>query len=312
MSRSMILVLALTLAAGCGQQAQVHQGVIECDERTLAFEVAGTVAEMPPAEGQRVVADAVIARLDPTALVLARDEAAAQVALAEGELAAVGAGTRAQDLATAVAAEAAARVAAGTARTERERIAGLHAQGLASDRQRDAAIDQEAAAEAAARAAAERLALLREGPRAEDVAVARARVAVARSALARAAERLARIELRAPLSGIVRHRLIEPGEMAAAGAPVAVLIDPDHPYIDAFVPQGALATLRVGGRATVRVDGRAPVTGAIERIGERLEFTPRYLFGPEDRPDLVARVRVRLDTGEGLHAGVPADVVFQP
>jgi hypothetical protein len=110
----------------------------------------------------------------------------------------------------------------------------------------------------------------------------------------------------------VRHTHLRPGELAMPGAPAITLADLDRPYVDAFVPQAALAGLAVGQAASVRVDGGAARQGAIERIGERLEFTPRYLFGPSDRPNLVARVRVRLAAGDGLNAGVPADVTFAP
>jgi hypothetical protein len=95
--------------------------------------------------------------------------------------------------------------------------------------------------------------------------------------------------------------------------------DLDHPYIDVFVPQAVAGGLRLGQSARASFDqaaeavGATPVpssaTGTVERIGERLEYTPRYLFGPADRPHLMIRVRVRL-TGAAPAAGVPADVTF--
>ena len=43
------------------------------------------------------------------------------------------------------------------------------------------------------------------------------------------------------------------------------------------------------------------------------EFTPKFLFSPRERPNLVVRVRVRVDDPERrLHAGVPAFARITP
>lgn len=312
MNRYAPLLLAAVLLAGCGTIQPDAQGVVECDEETLAFEVSGTIVETPVAGGARVMAGALLARLDSTALRLAAEEAEAQLELARRELALTEAPARKQELIAAEADATAATSLAATAAAERERLAQLHARGLASDADRDRAADAAASAGAQARGATERLALLREGPRVEAIAAARARVAVAELAAARARERRDRTVLVAPGDRLVRHRHRERGEMVQPGIPVVTLVDLDRPYVDAFVPQARLAALRVGGKVSVRIDGAAAVEGLIERIGERLEFTPRFLFGPKDRPDLVARVRVRLASGSRFHAGVPADVTFVP
>jgi hypothetical protein len=40
-----------------------------------------------------------------------------------------------------------------------------------------------------------------------------------------------------------------------------------------------------------------------------MEYIPRFLFSSRERPNLVARVRVRIDDPGGrLHAGAPAAV----
>jgi HlyD family secretion protein len=98
----------------------------------------------------------------------------------------------------------------------------------------------------------------------------------------------------------------------AAGAPVVTLGDVAHPYVDLFVPQGDLRGVRPGLAAQVRVDAEgAPFQARVEDVGRRAEFTPRYLFSPKERANLVVRVRVRIDDPQGrLHAGVPARAVL--
>ena len=59
----------------------------------------------------------------------------------------------------------------------------------------------------------------------------------------------------------------------------------------------------------VGVEGTLP--GKIEDLGRRTEFTPKFVFSPRERPNLVVRVRVRIDDPEEtLRAGAPAFVTF--
>jgi HlyD family secretion protein len=108
----------------------------------------------------------------------------------------------------------------------------------------------------------------------------------------------------------VLDRHVEPGEVVGAGSPVATVADTHRPYVEVFVPQAALAGIHVGGAASVRTDAHPePVPGRVELISPRTEFTPRFLFSERERPNLVVRVRVRIDDAAGaLHAGIPAFV----
>ena len=50
----------------------------------------------------------------------------------------------------------------------------------------------------------------------------------------------------------------------------------------------------------------------MENVGRKTEFTPRFIFSERERPNLVVRIRVRIeDPEERLHAGVPAFVTFE-
>jgi HlyD family secretion protein len=159
----------------------------------------------------------------------------------------------------------------------------------------------------------ERVRLLRGGARREDIALAEARAEAAAAALAAEEERVARHVLHAPVAGRVLDVHAEPGEVVGAGVPVVTLADPRRPYVDVFVPEARIPQVKVGAAASVRVDGEAaPAAGRVEHIASATEFTPRFLFSPRERPNLVVRVRVRIDDpGERLHAGIPAFVQIE-
>ena len=96
------------------------------------------------------------------------------------------------------------------------------------------------------------------------------------------------------------------------GTPVVTIADTRRPYAEVFVPEGELARVQLGASAEVGADGLdRTVPGQVEHIGRQAEFTPRYLFRERERPNLVFRVRVRIDDGgQKLHAGLPAFVTF--
>jgi HlyD family secretion protein len=122
--------------------------------------------------------------------------------------------------------------------------------------------------------------------------------------------RLERHELHSPDEADILDVHDELGEVIGAGSAVITLANTAHPYVDVFVPQGKLEGIVVGKAAKVKVDSLAqPLPGKVEHVAQRTEFTPRFLFSERERPNLVVRVRVRVDDPKRrLHAGVPAFV----
>jgi HlyD family secretion protein len=114
------------------------------------------------------------------------------------------------------------------------------------------------------------------------------------------------------LDALVLDVHAEPGEVVAAGAPVLTVADPQRIHADIFVAQGRLGGVDVGDRVRAQADGVPGVLeGSVEHISRRTEFTPRFLFSERERPNLVVRVRVRIDDPKQLlHAGVPVFVAI--
>ncbi|WP_428261301.1 HlyD family secretion protein [Haliangium sp.] len=291
------------------------QGIVEHDERQLGFEVGGRVATLTVDEGSRVEAGAVLGRLDSAlqhVVVTARqheaDAAKAEVALLE-------AGPRAEEIRAMRARLEAAYAAEAqlTSTLARHRaLAGGPGATPASvvdelEAQRQVAIAERHVVE-------QELQALQHGARAQELMAATARAAAAQAAADMEVERLARYELLAPIAGVVFDVYVEAGEIAAPGAPVLALSDPAHPYVDVFVPEAAVPGVHLGAAARVHLDGLdGPLSGRVEFIAQRTEFTPKFLFSEGERPHLVVRVRVRIDDPEEhTSAGLPAFVYLEP
>lgn len=316
----MALVLAIAPALltsfGCRAQAvgpEPLQGVVELDERSLGFEVAGRLRSVSVERGAVLVVGTPIAALDDSLDRPTRDVRAEDLRAAEAQLALLKAGSRREDVrATQVQLAAAKDVEALLVRNlaRQRELVRTGALGAATTDDLEA---QLARAQGERQALEQRLQAQRSGARTQEIDGAAARVASAKAALAAADQRLARFELVSPVEGVVLDAFLESGELCAAGTPVVTVGDVKHPYADVFVPQADLHGVVVGARATVRIDAEPePLPGVVEDVGRKTEFTPRYLFSPRERPNLVVRVRVRIDDPQGrLHAGVPAFVTLE-
>jgi HlyD family secretion protein len=300
-------------AAGGCHEARADatlQGVVEYDDRLLGFELGGRVLEVRVERGQKLQADAILARLDDGLERPLRDMRAAELAAAEAQLRLLHSGTRSEDLRAAEAEIAALQSQEGLLAKNVARQTQLQAAGAASAASLDQLTSELHATEERRRALEQRLKALRSGARSDELAAAQARAQAAAAGLAATEQRLLRYVLHSPVAGDVIDVHVKSGEMVAPGTPAVTLADLDHPFVDVFVPQAQLSGIAVGRQAHVGADGIGQeLTGRVEHVFSRTEFTPRFLFSDSERPNLVVRVRIRIDDPEHrLPAGVPAFV----
>jgi HlyD family secretion protein len=307
------LIAVVAIATGCRQGATVpdgFQGLVEYDDRIIGFEEPGRVAIVPVHRGQVVRPGDVLATLDDALARATRDARQAELSAAGAELTLLKAGTRREDVAAAVDDLNAAIASEALLRKSAERARRLLAQGAIPSAEVDKADADLEQATARRRSLESHLAALRRGSRPEEIARAEATVDQEASTLMLEQERLTRFVLRAPVTGTILDVTVKAGEIAAVGSPAATLADTEHPYADVFVPEGQLAAVQVGATATARVDASAEAFRAVvEYVSPETEFTPKFLFSDRERPNLVIRVRVRIDDiAHRLHSGVPAFV----
>lgn len=227
------------------------------------------------------------------------------------------------------------------AKLTRDRFRDLLEYGAVSRQEADRAESDFQAAEAAVRAARQRLALLEEGPRAEEirmaqadrdraaaaleaaranaasldirrqeVQVAEAAVREARANVRRLETQVAELDVIAPMDGTVLTKAVETGEVVAAGKPLVLLGDLDQPWIKIYVPETDLGKVKLGAPARVYVDSfpNQPFPGSVSWIADQAEFTPKNVQTMEERVNLVYAVKIAVQNSQRrLKAGMPAD-----
>lgn len=249
-----------------------------------------------------------LAELDDSLEVAVRDARSSEADAARADLSLLEAGARSEDIGATAADLRSTLASEDLAKKNLERAKSLFHDAAIAQAELDRSQADYNHAHATRVAMEERLSALQHGARPQEIARAKARLASAEAQAHLEDERLARYVLRVHEPGEVLDTHVEDGELAAVGTPAATVADVSHPYVDVFVPQGEMDGVKLGAKATVHVDAtKDPFQGRVEYVAHRTEFTPRFLFSQQERPNLVVRVRVRVeDPTKQLHAGVPA------
>ncbi|HDN79438.1 MAG TPA: HlyD family efflux transporter periplasmic adaptor subunit [Chloroflexi bacterium] len=169
-------------------------------------------------------------------------------------------------------------------------------------------------AEAAVLAAQAELDKLLAGARPEEIEVAKAAVEQAEAAVEAARIQLDKHIIRAPASGFVSTRSVEPGENIQPGATLMTISYLDEVELTLYVPLTKLGLVKLGQSVEVTVDAYPGEVfrGYVVYISPEAEFTPKSVQTKEERVSLVFAVKVKLPNPEHkLKPGMPADAVIR-
>jgi HlyD family secretion protein len=285
-------------------------GNVDMREVRMGFRVPGRLSVAAVEEGDAVEPGAVLAILDDQPYQQSLAVAQASIAEAEANLKRLRTGSRPQEIAAARAAVREAEAAFTNAALEYKRQQELMGQEASSQQQLDAALAGRDQAAARLASVQQTLALVLEGPRAEDIAAAEANLAAALARRDQAQTQLADTILRSPAKATVSSRVREPGSMLNIGEPVYLLTLHENVYIRAYVAESDLGRVTPGSMVTITTDSRAEAYhGRIGFVSPRAEFTPKTVETPELRTDLVYRLRIVVtDPDAALRQGMPVTI----
>jgi HlyD family secretion protein len=373
------VIAAAAISTGCAMLRRKPDdririsGNIELTEVSVSFKVAGKLIERAVDEGDTVKAGQLIARVDREQMVRQhqRDQAGvlsaqsqlvqlrtsiawqkdtlehdvavrrADLTQAEAKLRELENGSRPQEILEARAAVEGAQSQFDRAKKDWERGQELIKNDDISRSQFDQFRDLYDSSGAALKQAKQRLALVVEGPRKEDIEAARAQVAQAKAAVgvaeanglelkrreeqvaasqaeierSRAQVGIAQSQLDdtlaySPINAMVLTKAAEVGEVLAPGTPVVTLGDLDHPWVRGYVGETELGRVKLGSHAKVTTDsfpGKA-YDGRVSFIASQAEFTPKQIQTEAERVKLVYRIKIDVQNPNGeLKLNMPVD-----
>src|SRR6266478_210210 len=348
-------------------------GNIELTQVNIAFKVSGRLISRTVDEGDPVKKGMVVATLDRDQLLRQREREVATLAQAQSQSAQASttvewtresqasdldqrradlyaaqarlreleAGSRPQEIKEASAAVEAARAESERTQKDWERAQVLYKQDDISASQFDQYRKNAESAAAALRQAQERLALVKEGPRKEQIEAARAQVTRAAASVqwaqaqkldvvrkeqdvvARRADiereraqialidaQLADTIIASPIDGVVLVKAANVGEILAPGTTVVTIGDIDHPWLRGYINERDLGRVKVGAKAKITTDSYSGKVywGRVSFIASEAEFTPKQIQTSEERLKLVYRIKIDVDNPRReLKSNMPAD-----
>ena len=302
----------LLALAGCTRvDPDRFSGYAEADLVYVGPAIGGRVQTLGVERGARVRAGQLLFELerDPESIARAAAEAHAESAAAQTRN--LRKGKRINELRAIEQQLVQARAALALSTNELKRNEMLVAQGFLSPNRLDelgSARDRDAARVAELQA---NLAVAREAARPDEIAAAEAEQRAAESELASSRWREDQTRGIAARAGAVQDVMYRPGEWVAQGSPVVALLPDGAIKVRFFVPQAALARIRIGDSVAVSCDGCPP--GMIARVAfvsDQAEYTPPVIYSNESRAKLVFMVEAKPDekTASQLRPGQPVDV----
>jgi HlyD family secretion protein len=140
---------------------------------------------------------------------------------------------------------------------------------------------------------------------------AAAHVAAAEAGVVVAEQALKDTRIYAPVAGIIRDRIVEPGDFVTPQNPVLTLALANPVWVRTYLPESYLGKVKPGTAARITTDSYAGKTyeGWVGFISPTAEFTPKNIETPELRTRLVYQMRVFVCNPQyELRLGMPATV----
>lgn len=261
-------------------------GRIEGDQAAVGAKIGARIVNLPIREGEALEAGQLIAELSSEQARAQLEEAEHDLHVAREELGA-----------------AQARLLQAEANRERAeqdylRYRELLAEGAIAPQ----VVDQAKAAFDAAKAA--------EKAASKEIEVARARIQSAEAGRTLAQANINDTRVLAPFSGTVLRKLVEEGEVVAAGTPLVTFVNLSNLNVKVYLPERDIGKVKLGSAARVYVDAfpNRFFEATVSEVAQQAEFTPRDIHMKDERVKLVFAVKLAIKNPEGfLKPGMPAD-----
>ena len=314
MKRSFHLVFAplvVALLGGCLQQDDhLALGLLARDRVVLTATSSELILEQPVREGSPIRKGDLLVQLDDSLQRALVAQAEAEVKDAAARLEELTNGAREEELA-----EARARVKGDEAQLKEAELAlkrarSLKEKNMVSMSDLDVAVARRASLNASLLISREKLRLLVNGTRPEELKQAEAQLQAAEAHLQQQRTRLKEYRVTATRDGWLDSLPWNVGERVFAGSPVAVTLASNSPFARVYIPEPYRVRIKEGDTLTVRIDGvEEKWQGQVRWIAKDVTFTPHYALNAEERSRLMYLAEVQLpDTAADLPSGLPAQV----
>lgn len=248
-------------------------GRIEATEVDIAAKLPGRVKDILVNEGDLVKSGQLVAHVEASSIQAQLDQAQAQLRKARADL---------------VTAQAVVR------QRETERVMARKTLDRTQSLLADRAISQQQVDEDRTRLSSMDAALT---VARSQVQQAHAGIAASQAGVARLQSELDDTELKAPRSGRIQYRVVQPGEVVGAGGKVLSMLDFNDVYMTFFLPEQLAGKVGLGSEVRIVLDA-APqyvIPATLSYVASVAQFTPKSVETQNERQKLMFRVKARVE-----------------
>lgn len=249
------VITAEVLERSVMSEANYVANVFPHRRAVIGSAVDGRVEEYPIDAGQPVQAGDTLTMIRTATIKIELAGALAERDLRQAELDELENGSLAEEIALAEAQMTAAEAAAQYSLSRFERAEKLFRDNAGLSKEEfEAARSEALRATATLEQARNQLKLVRDGPRPEKIAQAKARLEMQKQVVAGIEDRIQKYTLRAPFDGFVSQEQTEVGAWVSQGDAVAEVIEIDPVEVVVNVPEASIPFVKVGEHCQVRIE----------------------------------------------------------
>ena len=274
------LILSLLLFAGrmlFADHTRYVTGTVEATRADIASKIPARIQRFYVEEGARVAYGDTLLRFENREVTARMEQARAAMSAAQAKYSMALNGARKEEIAMAEKGWKQADWSAEAIRKTYERMKSLHDEGVISSQQWDEADYRYRAAVDMRDAAHEKYLMVTRGARPEEKEAAKDLYLQGKNALAEAESYFDESTLRAPIAGVIEKRIVNEGELVAAGYPLLTIVDPIHWWVIVSIDERNAGTMHVGDslRCLLPAKGATPVVMKIVRMSVMGDFATR-------------------------------------
>jgi HlyD family secretion protein len=310
------MMLIAIVAVGCGKKdaTRTVSGEVEARQIDVASKIPARMDSVLVHEGETVIKGQTLACLDSPEIIARIGQAQGAVDAAKSMLDMAQNGARVEDVEAAKQAYKAARAQYSLAEKSFGRIQSLFDKQSVPAQTRDEAQAKFDAAKAQMKAAEQIWSKARKGARKEEIATARGNYERAQQTLAEVQSLAQEVTVKAPISGEVEKRIVDPGEIVATGYPMLTLVDLNDIWITMYLTEDKMPSVQLGKEFTAIIPalGNKEATFKVDFINPAGEFATRKAVKEQDGFDLKSfEIHLRpVQPVPGLRPGMSARIVL--
>ncbi|HLP61504.1 MAG TPA: efflux RND transporter periplasmic adaptor subunit [Candidatus Deferrimicrobium sp.] len=114
--------------------------------------------------------------------------------------------------------------------------------------------------------------------------------------------------------GIVIEKFVSVGETVFPGASIVDILDLPSLYVETFLEEREVASLKLNMKARILVDGLGgkELWGTVSYFGRKAEFSPKYIISEKERESLLYQVKIKIDGDMSIFKiGMPVTVAIK-